>query len=208
MTFTGIPLTALDFYEDLEDDNSKPFWLAHKHIYDEAVKAPLESLTAEFAAEFGAAKFFRPYRDVRFAHDKTPYKTHQGIWFGETSRYLQVSAAGLMVAGGYWDAAPAQVQRLRRAVADDVAGANLERAVAAVTKAGLTLGGTVLTRVPAGYAKDHPRADLLRYKTMTASHNFGAPDWLSTKRAQSEIVTSWRAMSPLIEWLELNVGRG
>ena len=81
MTFTGIPTAALDFYEDLEADNTKSFWTAHKQVYDEAVRAPLEALCLELEKQYGAAKLFRPYRDVRFAKDNTPYKTHQGAWF-------------------------------------------------------------------------------------------------------------------------------
>jgi uncharacterized protein (TIGR02453 family) len=208
VAFNGIPLAALDFYEDLEADNTKSFWTAHKHIYDESVKAPLEALAHDLEAEFGTPKFFRPYRDVRFAKDKTPYKTHQGIWFGESSLYLHVSAAGLFLAGGYWDTDPAQVDRLRRAVADDVAGAALERALATVTKAKFTVGGHQLSRVPSGYAKDHPRADLLRQRSLTASRDFGAPAWLSTKRAKTQVVSAWRSLAPLTSWLDTHVGRG
>lgn len=208
MTFAGIPIAALDFYEDLEGDNSKSFWTAHKHVYDESVRAPLEALATALEPEFGPAKLFRPYRDVRFAKDKTPYKTHQGAWFGESSRYVQVSAAGLFVAGGYWETATPQVERMRRAVADDVAGAALERATAATRKAGLTIGGHQLTRVPPGYPKDHPRADWLRYKTLTVSRELGAPAWLSTKRALTEIGKQLRLMTPLIDWLDTHVGRG
>lgn len=206
MNFTGIPVAALDFYEDLEDDNTKTFWNAHKHVYEQSVRAPLEALTAELAPEFGAAKLFRPYRDVRFARDKTPYKTHQGVWFGETSLYLQVSAAGLFVAGGYWSTSPTQVDRLRRAIADDIAGAALERAVGLIEAHNLTLGGTRITRVPSGYDKQHPRADLLRYKSLTGSREFGSPAWLSTKRTRSEIAKTWRALAPLISWLDTHVG--
>lgn len=207
MTFTGIPVAALDFYEDLEDDNTKTFWAAHKHVYEQAVRAPVEALAAALTPEFGAGKFFRPYRDVRFAKDKTPYKTHQGVWFGESSMYLHVSAAGLFVAGGYWDTSSAQVDRLRRAVADDVAGAALERAIAAVEANKLTIGGARITRVPSGYDKEHPRAELLKYKTMTASREFGSPAWLSTKRAQTEVVKAWHAITPLVAWLDTHVGR-
>jgi len=207
MTFAGIPTAALDFYEDLEADNTKAFWTAHKHIYEQSVRAPLEALAAALEAEFGAAKFFRPYRDVRFAKDKTPYKTHQGAWFAESSRYLHVSAAGLMVAGGYWDTSSAQVERLRRAVSDDVAGAELDRSIAAARKAGLTLDGHQLTRVPSGYPKEHPRADLLRYKSLTAHREFGSPAWLTTKRAQAEVAKAWRSMTLLIGWLDTHVGR-
>lgn len=207
MSFTGIPIAALDFYEDLEDDNSKLFWQNHKQIYDESVKAPLDAFCAAVAPEFGPAKLFRPYRDVRFAKDKTPYKTHQGAWFSESSVYVQISAAGLFVAAGYWDTATPQVERLRRAIADDVAGAALERLVADLPKNRLVLAGHQLTRVPSAYPKDHPRAGLLRYKTLTAHREFGSPAWLSSKRAQTEIVKAWRTLTPLVSWLDTHVGR-
>lgn len=72
MTFTGFPEAALDFYDDLEIDNTKSFWEAHKTVYAEAVKAPMTALTDALADEFGPAKVFRPYRDVRFAKDNSP----------------------------------------------------------------------------------------------------------------------------------------
>ena len=64
-----------------------------------------------------------------------------------------------------------------------------------------------LTRVPSGYDKDHPRADLLRYKTLTAHREVGCPDWLATQKAKSEIAKLWRGFAPLTSWLETNVGR-
>ena len=206
MSFDGIPLAALDFYEDLEADNSKAFWTAHKHVYDEQVRRPLEALAAELEPDFGPAKLFRPYRDVRFSKDKIPYKTAQGAWFREPSLYVQVSAAGLMLAGGYWETTTPQVERLRRAIADDVVGAQLARVLARADRAALRIGGDQLTRVPAGYPKDHPRADLLRYKTLTATRDVGAPDWLSTPRARAEIVKIWRTIAPLADWLHTHVG--
>jgi uncharacterized protein (TIGR02453 family) len=207
VTFTGIPVAALDFYEDLENDNSKSFWTAHKQVYDEAVRAPLEALAADLEKRYGPGKLFRPYRDVRFARDKTPYKTHQGVWFGEASLYLQISGAGLMLAGGYWETSSTQVDRLRRAVADDVAGPQLMRAVASLRRKDYAVGGHQLSRVPSGYPKDHPRAELLRHRTLTTSIDVGCPAWLSTPRAKTEIVSRWRAMLPMITWLDANVGR-
>ena len=208
MAFTGIPIAALDFYEDLEADNSKAFWTAHKPVYDEAVRAPLEALGAALAEEFGAPKVFRPYRDVRFAKDKTPYKTNQGVYFADSSRYLHITAAGLFVAGGYWDTSSPQVGRLREAVADDRTGQLLERAVAAVTKAGFEIGGDRLSRVPSGYDKEHPRAGLLKHKSLVGSAELGAPAWLSTKRAVTEVTKRFRALAPLVDWLDEHVGRG
>jgi uncharacterized protein (TIGR02453 family) len=206
MTFTGIPVAALDFYEDLEADNSKSFWTAHKHVYDDAVRAPMEALAAELEPEFGAPKLFRPYRDVRFAKDKTPYKTTQGVWFADSARYVAISAAGLFVAGGYWGTESDQVQRLRRAVGDDVAGAQLEKIIDRTRRAGFEIGGEQITRVPAGFPPDHPRAGLLRYKSLTAHRQFGCPPWLRTRQARTEIVKSLRKLGPLTDWLAVHVG--
>ena len=75
MTFTGWPKDALDFYVGLEADNSKPYWLAHKQVYEEGVKAPFLALSDAIAGEFGPLHLFRPNRDIRFSKDKSPYKT-------------------------------------------------------------------------------------------------------------------------------------
>jgi uncharacterized protein (TIGR02453 family) len=206
VAFTGFPLAALDFYEDLEADNSKSFWTAHKHIYDESVKAPIDALVLELSDEFGPAKIFRPYRDVRFAKDKTPYKTHQGVYFAQSHRYFQISAAGLFTGGGFYELASDQVARYRRAVDDEVTVHGLLDALAKAAKATLQVGGETLVRVPPGFAKDHPHAELLRHKSLTVRRDFGFPDWLQTARARTEIVRSWRAMTPLIDWLDTHVG--
>jgi uncharacterized protein (TIGR02453 family) len=206
MAFSGISFAALDFYEDLAADNSKTFWTAHKHIYDEQVKAPLLELATELEREFGPAKLFRPYRDVRFAKDKTPYKDHQGVYFAETRRYLQISAAGMYASGGIYEMASDQVDRFRRAVADDLPGEALAQAIAGAERAKLRIHGDVLARVPSGYPKDHPRAELLKHKSLYATREFGCPDWLQTPRAKTELVKGWRAMQPLIDWLDKHVG--
>ena len=210
MTFEGFPEAALDFYDDLEIDNSKVFWDAHKDTYRDAVAAPMTELTGALAAEFGEVKVFRPYRDVRFSTDKTPYKTSQGAVAGDGrgggSLYFHLGAAGLFVAGGYWRMASDQIARYRRAVADDITGPDLERRLAELRAAKLEIGGDELTRVPSGFAKDHPRADLLRRKSLTASREYGTPAWLHTARARTEIAKAWRAMAPLNEWLADHVG--
>ncbi len=103
MSFEGFPEEALLFYQGLEADNTKAYWTDHRAVYDRAVKAPLEGLLADLAPEFGTAKVFRPYRDVRFSKDKTPYKTHAAaVVEGDGSLYVQLGADGLYVGGGYW----------------------------------------------------------------------------------------------------------
>ena len=207
--FAGIPLAALDFYEDLEDDNTKTFWLAHKDVYDTAVRRPMELLTAQLSEEFGPVKMFRPHRDVRFAKDKTPYKAHQGAVLGPAgigALYVHVGAAGLFAGGGTWTMAPDQLRHFRRSVDEDVSGRALERLLAKIRAGGLSVGGDRLTRGPAGFDRDHPRAELLRHKSLTAARDFRAPDWLGTARVADEVAAVWRAIGPLNSWLRKYVG--
>ena len=91
MAFSGWPEEALDFYDGLAADNSKSYWTEHKAIYEDKILRPMTELTEELAAEFGEPKIFRPYRDVRFSNDKSPYKTHIGAVIGGTG-YVQLSA--------------------------------------------------------------------------------------------------------------------
>jgi uncharacterized protein (DUF2461 family) len=69
MAFTGIPAAALDFYKDLQNDNSRGFWTEYKHVNEESVRAPMTALAAELEKQFGPGMFFRPYRDVRLSKE-------------------------------------------------------------------------------------------------------------------------------------------
>jgi uncharacterized protein (TIGR02453 family) len=205
MRFEGFPEQALIFYEGLEADNSKPYWTDNKATYEACVRAPMEALLAELEAEFGAGKIFRPYRDVRFSKDKTLYKTA----IGATSTgggYVQLSARGLMAGGGYYHIASDQVERMRRAVADDVRGSELQRIVAALRRSGYQLDGDRLKTVPRAYPADHPRADLLRYKSLIGWREWGQAPWLHSRQALAKVRAAWRAIRPLGTWLDANVG--
>ncbi|GAB4589017.1 DUF2461 domain-containing protein [Nocardia sp. IFM 10818] len=202
--FTGFPLAGLDFYEDLEADNSKAFWSANKKVWEESVRDPIQALVADLEADFGAAKIFRPYRDVRFSKDKSPYKTHQGAVVHTaqyTGWYVQIAAAGLFVGGGMYTASPAQLAALRTAIDDEVRGAELEAILAQLVSAGFTIGGDKLKTKPKGYTVDHPRIELLRHQSLTAGYEFGAPAWLTKPKAAAEIRNSWEELRPLVEWL-------
>lgn len=205
MAFTGIPLAALDFYEDLEADNSKVWWNAHKDVYEESVKAPMTALVAELESEFGGAKLFRPYRDVRFSKDKTPYKAHQGAFVARGPSlgfYVQIDPGGLFVAGGFYGSTTEGIARYREAVDTEVRGTELEGIIAAMTKEGFEVGGDRLKTKPRGYEADHPRIDLLRHKTLTVSKHFGSPRWLETPEVAVQVRDSWRKMTALVEWAE------
>ena len=95
MTFAGFPAAAIEFYQQLELDNSRDWWAAHRAVYDDAVRGPMLALTAELEPEFGEAKLFRPHRDTRFAKDKSPYKLHQGAYV-RTAEGVKASKAKAM----------------------------------------------------------------------------------------------------------------
>src|SRR5581483_27281 len=67
--FKGWPVEAVEFFEALEDDNTRAFWHEHKATYDEKVRRPMEQLLEELSGEFGEGHIFRPNRDVRFSRD-------------------------------------------------------------------------------------------------------------------------------------------
>ncbi len=205
MSFSGWPEEALDFYEGLAADNSKTYWTRHKGIYEAKVLGPMSCLLEELAPEFGATKIFRPYRDVRFSKDKSPYKTHIGAMVG--SGYVQLSAQGLAAGDGMYAMAPDQLDRYRRAVASDRTGAELEEVIASVGRHGIGVAGhDVLKTAPRGYPADHPRIGLLRYKGIVAWKEWPVEDWLETAAARGRVAAFLRATRPLSAWLAANVG--
>lgn len=207
----GISFDAVDFYEELQVNNSREWWAAHKERYDTVVRGPMEVLGVALEEEFGPTKVFRPNRDVRFSRDKSPYKTHQGLVAYTASRmgwYVQVGAEGLLTAAGWYAATPEQVARYRAALDDEKPGAELQRIVAELRGAGYDIGGDRLKTRPRGVEPDHPLLDLLRHRTLTARRERGAPEWLPTPEAVQRVRADWRIYRPLMGWLDRHVGDG
>jgi uncharacterized protein (TIGR02453 family) len=211
VTFEGFPDEGLLFYEGLEADNSKTYWNRHKADFDAHVRKPMLALLEELAPDFGTAKVFRPYRDVRFSNDKTPYKTHHGAVVSPEGRgagawYVQISADGLMVSGGSWRMESDQIDRYRRAVADDVQGPRLQQVVERLAAAGFSIDGERRTRVPSRHSADAPRVELLKHKSLHASRHWEPADWLHERRALDEVRAAWHELHALNVWLADNVG--
>jgi uncharacterized protein (TIGR02453 family) len=206
MAFDGWPATALEFYEGLEAENSKAYWTGHKAVYTESVLRPMEELLERLAPEFGEPKIFRPYRDIRFSHDKTPYKTHIGAVVGGTG-YVQLSADGLAAGAGMWHMEPDRLARYRAAVAADHSGAPLARIVEVLEKAGVEVHGhDALKSAPRGYSADHPRIGLLRYKGLTSWRGWPPEPWLHTAAAADHVTEFLRASGDLCAWLTDHTG--
>ncbi len=206
MTFRGWPSEALEFYDGLAADNSKTYWTAHLAFFEEQVRGPMEQLLAALEPEFGPGRIFRPYRDVRFSKDKTPYKTHLGAWLS-FGGYVQLSADGLAAGCGMYQMEPRQIERYRRAVADPRTGAELTTLIAELERAGIGVHGHgSLKTAPRGYPKEHPRVDLLRHKGLTTWQEWPPAPWLGTAAARTRVIGFLRASRPLRRWLDDHVG--
>jgi uncharacterized protein (TIGR02453 family) len=205
MAFRGWPIEAVEFYEGLEADNTKAYWTAHKPVYDTCVHAPMAELLDDLAEEFGPARIARPYRDVRFRTDKSPYKT--GIYaIFDRGGYVHFSANGLTAGIGYYQMAPDQLERYRRAVADE-GGSDLVAVMDRLTSEGIEVGGSSsLKSAPRGYPRDHPRIELLRHKGLIGWRHWPPAPWLHTARAKGRVVEFLRVSAPLQGWLDEHVG--
>ena len=207
--FEGFPEAALDFYDDLEMDNTRSFWDAHRQMYESAVRTPMTALVAALEPEFGPAKIFRPYRDVRYAKDKTPYKTHQGAFVAvgpATGYYVQIGAPGVRVGVGYYHAEPARLAAIRAALADDRTGPVLRRALTRLEKKGWEVGGETLKTAPRGYDVDHPRIGLLRHKSLNVGRSYGFEPVIHSPELLELVRDDWRAARPVVEWVRRHAG--
>lgn len=207
--FTGFPEAALDFYDDLEMDNTKSFWEAHKAVHAESVKAPMVALTKALEKDFGPAKVFRPYRDVRFAKDKTPYKTNQGAFVAAGPAcgwYVEISARGVRTGAGFYDAGSSDLARIRTSIDSEATGKQLQRILARLEKAGFTVGGQKLKTTPRGYDADHPRIDLLRHKSLTIGKDYGFEPVIHSADLVEAVRADWKASRPLVEWVAERLG--
>ena len=204
MRFTGWPVEAVEFFEGLQDDNSRSYWQAHKAVYDQCVKAPMEALLAELEHDFGPGKVFRPYRDVRFSADKTPYKLNCAAHL--TGGYVSVSADELFVGSGLYMPVPDDLKRYRAAVDSDRAGRDLEAIVRALRTAKYDVGAhDAVKTAPRGFPADHPRIELLKLKGITMARAWPVGGWLGTRKAKDRVVATLEAARPLNAWIAEHV---
>ncbi len=210
MTFTGFPDAALVFFEGLGADNSKAYWTDHRTTYEQAVRDPMVALLDALEPEFGPARLLRPYRDTRFSADTPPYWTQaaalvpRGTAGGSLS--VQLDAAGLVVGGGASTLSRDQLGRYRAAVGADPGGAQLVALTDALGAEGFTLRGERLRRAPRGTDPAHPRIELLRHRRLVAGRDLGVQPWLSGPECLDVVAHGWRAVLPLLAWLDRHVG--
>ena len=205
MSFQGWPAEALEFYEGLEADNSKSYWRANQAVYEEKILGPMAELLEDLSGEFGTFKIFRPYRDIRFSRDKSPYKISLDAVIG--NGFIRLSADGLAAGSGMHEMTPDQLASYRQAVASDETGTQLERIISGIERQQIeVVGRDPLKTAPRGYPAGHPRIGLLRYKGLITWKEWPAEPWLATGAARGRVAGFLNASLPLTAWLHANAG--
>jgi len=207
VTFTGFDPDALAFYAELRQNNTKEWWAAHRARFDERVARPFEQLAEALADEFGEVKVFRPYRDVRFSADKSPYKLQIGmVTRSSPAHYIQLSEEGLLTGGGVYEAPPVALARFRELVDDPGPAGRLQRVLDELDRRGFTpMTDDALRTAPRGYRADHPRIELLRLRRLAVGRHDEPAEWMWAPDALDAVRERWRAVSLWCGWLSDNL---
>jgi uncharacterized protein (TIGR02453 family) len=181
--FEGFGPKGLAFFKALKFHQSKPWFDENRGLYDREVMEPMVALLDDLTARFAKAKvplkadgkrsIFRIHRDVRFAKDKSPYKTHCGAVMTRSGAktdqgllYIHIDPDGCFAAAGFYMPEPPDLARLRKAIAANGKGFLAVRA--AMKKGRLDIGtDSQLSRIPRGFEalKDGPLDGAIRLKS-------------------------------------------
>jgi len=221
-TFPGFPRECLVFFKELKRNNNKVWFEQHRSDYEvqvldlaRAFVVALGTRLQRIAPKIHAdpridRSIFRIFRDTRFSPDKTPYKTHLGLWFWEgdgprmecSGFYFELEPKKLFLGAGVYWVPPSMLDFYRQAVVDPRHGQALRRAVqACLAVPGCTLGGQHYKRVPRGYDPQHPNAALLLHTGLWAGTNESLPTTLSTPAIVEYCYERFAALVPMHRWL-------
>jgi uncharacterized protein (TIGR02453 family) len=222
MRFSGFSKKGHEFFKQLAKRQDRDWFKAHKSDYETLWVEPMKALLEGLLPTIGKAyqglpikepKIFRLQRDVRFAKDKSPYKTHIAAMIaldtgGGDEEGMGGAAAIYMHFGteqfagaGHWMMPGDDLDRYRKLVAEDATGVELAKRVKVLTGKGYAIGTfETLKKVPKGFDPDHPRAELLKHKGL--GFDFPQPSaavvssakllpWLSAQVKQSATVIEW-----------------
>lgn len=183
---------TLQFLEDLKANNNREWFLDNKKRY-EAFKTDIHQLTADFldamkpmdpSLEMLEVKncTFRINRDIRFSKDKSPYKSHVGIWMSSGAKglnrsgyYIQIEKGACFIAGGLYCPEAQDLKKMRKEIEffhDDLESILNEKTFKKEFVDFDRNEKNTLKNPPRGYEKDHPAIELLKLKSFESSHKF------------------------------------
>ena len=216
--FRGFGSQALPFLTALRENNDRGWFAENKATFLDECDAPLRELVRAVATRLEAEGLpfaplprnpvFRIYRDVRFSHDKSPYKTNVGAALyreGDKSRpgllYIHVEPGRSFLAAGFYHPEPPLLKAIRSTVADDPEG--FAKVLKALAKHDLKPDdGEPLARMPKGFEEfaDSLHAGLIRARSLIVAKPLADDDL--ERRDLPEVVARFAAASlPLLEFV-------
>jgi uncharacterized protein (TIGR02453 family) len=214
--FPGFPAEGLAFFSSLQRNNRREWFQPRKAIFEASMKQPMRELVGavnsamkSFAPDYVTdpdKAIYRIYRDTRFSKDKTPYKDHIAASFSRrgdkagAGYYFAVSHKEVAIGGGIYMPEPETLRDMRQHVAEHHEEFRKIARARAVRQLFTAVQGEQLSRVPKGYASDHPAADILRMKQYLLYVEL-PPDLATTPALYTEVVKHFRAMTPFVGFL-------
>ncbi|MGR3504199.1 DUF2461 domain-containing protein [Pseudaestuariivita sp.] len=209
MAFDAFDPALLTFLKELEANNARDWFNAHKPTYETHYR----DAAARFCEDMSAAlerispapvtsKVLRIFRDVRFSKDKSPYNAYLRISFSPDTGppwFFGLDPRGVSLGTGQFELKKEALESFRHKVAGPE-GAALEEALAEAEASGLRLSEPDLKRVPAGFDADHPRAALLKHKGLSVWKDF-PPAFACEGDLVSRALENYRQMVPVRDWL-------
>ncbi len=221
-TFHGFSRDTVKFLKDLKKHNNREWFNAHKDIYTGQVIGPAQALVTDLGERLKEIapgiiavpkpnrSIFRIYRDTRFSSDKSPYKTHLGIYLWEGIRprmecpgfYFHLEPPNLMLGMGFYMFPRKALEHYRSAVVDPEYGAELTDILSHIEEMeGYTLGGKHYKRIPPGFDSSHPNAELLLHNGLYAGIEAPIPEELYSERLLDYCMERFAPLAGLHRWL-------
>jgi len=221
-TFRGFSEETVRYLNALKKHNTKTWFDRNRKVYETHVLQPskdfvvamgerLKSISPDIAAVPKVNKsLFRINRDTRFSPDKSPYKTHIGIFFWEGTRpkmecsgfYVHVEPPDVMLGVGIYMFAKPQIETYRKAVVHPDSGDDLSRLLKKMAEKGaFELGGKHYKRIPSGYDAGHPNAEFLLHSGLYIGKTETIPEEFHTDKFIEYCMDRFSVFAPLHEWL-------
>jgi uncharacterized protein (TIGR02453 family) len=209
---------TLSFLRSLKRNNRREWFQPRKDQYEQHVRAPMVELVERLAGDLTSfapslvadpkISLFRIYRDTRFSSDKTPYKTHVAARFpmrafprGEgAGLYMEIAPGWVWMGGGMYMPTTADLHDIRAHIVSTYPSFHRLVTTPAFKRSVGELTGERLTRVPLGYAKDHPAAHYLQFKQFLGACEHEAA-LATSPRFYRELLSVFKGVAPLVQFL-------